>query len=744
MPIPDPTFDARTYRQILAEAMSRVPAHTPEWTNLNDSDPGVTLLQLFAFMTESIIYRANLIPERNRRKFLRLLGESPRAAEPSTGIVQFSNPKGSLRRIVLEPDSEVRAGKVPFRTRNGLAVLPLEARVHYKSEIRSDSESYAEIDALYKRLYASHAKESSEFAYYETRLLEPPQSGVALPSVALAGGRAGEAVARDGALWIALLARDVSEVDATRELLKDSVLTLGILPALGEGGCVIPPGGTLEAADTLQLSYEVPNTERNYPAYTPLDASETGDLVSGPVITELTFKSAPSFWQGLDPLEAGVGAYPPSLEDSDDVERLITWIRIRRRGSEAQGGSVVLRISWVGVNAARVVQRARVPLERLPDGTGMPDQKATLSNTPVLLDSVKLSVDGETWKRVEDLTEAAPEVPPRAPRLAGDSTSAAKSDLAGALAFTLDRESGEIVFGDGARGKRPPSGARILVSYDYGGGKAGDVAVGSIQKTGALDSALKVVNPVPTWGGSEPESVEEAERRIPATLRHRNRLVSVADFEDVTRRTPGVDLGRVDVRSLFHPDLPDQRAEGVVTVMVVPAVDPAHPTAPRPDQLFLRTVCEHLEPRRLVTTELHVRGPEYVPIWISVGFELVPGHAEAVVRRDVQKAIEAFLSPLVGGFEGKGWPLEKAVEKGEIAGVVTRTKGVAQVVELLMSSGEIDSDEPIRLIGLELPELAGIAVKSGDASALEELRGVVDESSTDDAVVPVPVVPVEC
>ena len=87
MPLPDPVLDPRGYREILNEAIRRIPAHNPEWTNHSDSDPGITLLQLFAFMAESVIYRANRIPERNRLKFLRLLGVTlrprPRSRRPS-------------------------------------------------------------------------------------------------------------------------------------------------------------------------------------------------------------------------------------------------------------------------------------------------------------------------------------------------------------------------------------------------------------------------------------------------------------------------------------------------------------------------------------------------------------------------------------------------------------------------------------------------------------------------------------
>ncbi|MEA2080027.1 MAG: hypothetical protein U9P00_09260, partial [Pseudomonadota bacterium] len=74
MPLPEPITQPLRYQEILSEAVRRVPVHNPEWTNLSDSDPGMTLLQLFAFMTENLAYRADRIPERNRQKFLRLLG----------------------------------------------------------------------------------------------------------------------------------------------------------------------------------------------------------------------------------------------------------------------------------------------------------------------------------------------------------------------------------------------------------------------------------------------------------------------------------------------------------------------------------------------------------------------------------------------------------------------------------------------------------------------------------------------
>ena len=50
MPITLPRIDDRRYDDLVAEALGRASVHTPEWTNLNRSDPGVTLIEVFAFL----------------------------------------------------------------------------------------------------------------------------------------------------------------------------------------------------------------------------------------------------------------------------------------------------------------------------------------------------------------------------------------------------------------------------------------------------------------------------------------------------------------------------------------------------------------------------------------------------------------------------------------------------------------------------------------------------------------------
>src|SRR3954469_19107355 len=99
MPIPIPNLDRRKYQDLVDEALSRIPHHNPEWTNFNESDPGVTIIEIFAFLTESLLYRSAQIPERNRKKFLQLLGVPLAPASSARGLVTFADERGPLQTL---------------------------------------------------------------------------------------------------------------------------------------------------------------------------------------------------------------------------------------------------------------------------------------------------------------------------------------------------------------------------------------------------------------------------------------------------------------------------------------------------------------------------------------------------------------------------------------------------------------------------------------------------------------------
>ncbi len=109
------------------------------------------------------------------------------------------------------------------------------------------------------------------------------------------------------------------------------------------------------------------------------------------------------------------------------------------------------------------------------------------------------------------------------------------------------------------------------------------------------------------------------------------------------------------------------------------------------------------------------------------------------------------MSPLQGGFEGKGWPLHKVVDTLEVAAAVTRVEGVAKVNQLCLGGSEGAKVPEVAMEGLELPYLMKVVVAEGDASTLEEIRGDIEQPGDGDGVgvvganvVPVPIVPPEC
>ncbi|NES22057.1 MAG: hypothetical protein F6K41_24820 [Symploca sp. SIO3E6] len=73
MAIELPNLDDRTYDDLVQEALGMIPTYAPQWTNHNPSDPGITLIELFAYLTEMLLYRQNRVTEANKRMFLQLL-----------------------------------------------------------------------------------------------------------------------------------------------------------------------------------------------------------------------------------------------------------------------------------------------------------------------------------------------------------------------------------------------------------------------------------------------------------------------------------------------------------------------------------------------------------------------------------------------------------------------------------------------------------------------------------------------
>lgn len=134
----EPTFE-RTFDDLFAELRSRIPRYNPEWTNFNDSDPGITLLQLFAFLGETLLHQMGQVPRKNYLKFAQLLGLELQPPRPATVRLTFT-PKASERPAPIKERSVYSAavdGAPPilFETVRALDVIGAVLAV---SAVRAD------------------------------------------------------------------------------------------------------------------------------------------------------------------------------------------------------------------------------------------------------------------------------------------------------------------------------------------------------------------------------------------------------------------------------------------------------------------------------------------------------------------------------------------------------------------------------------------------------------------------------
>ena len=102
-----PPIDPRSAQDLVDEAKRRIPLYCPEWTDHNVSDPGVTLIELFAFMVDVLLYRLNKTTDRDYLKFLELIGARPRPAVPAETELTFWLTTPPTERMRIPRGTEV-------------------------------------------------------------------------------------------------------------------------------------------------------------------------------------------------------------------------------------------------------------------------------------------------------------------------------------------------------------------------------------------------------------------------------------------------------------------------------------------------------------------------------------------------------------------------------------------------------------------------------------------------------------
>ena len=727
MPILPPALDDRGFDDLVQEVVGRIPAHTPEWTNPRPGDPGRTLVELFAWLGDTLLYRANLIPQRQRLAFLRLLGMGMRPAAAARGIVTlgWDDPAETGARTLRE-GARLKAA-TPFETRGEVTVLPVEAAAYVKRPVNEEeSESLAEVMEGLRSLYGL-GDDQEPVAYVTTPVFPggaPHPAGVDL---------ARETV--DGCLWLALLAPPADEAEqagvvaAVRQTLggegeaPQRVISVGLAPSI-EVPALFEEIGPRAGVPVVWEMSTGESVERQ-PRYVALDVVEDGTrALTRRGVVRLALPGtddigAPSD-DVRDNLDAGLGDAPPRIDVPETAARLVAWLRLRPATLLES-----FALSWAGINAVEVDGRETITGRVAGQSDGTADQEMSLGATSVEPETLEVQVEEAgrgyvEWRRVDDLATAGRD----------DSV------------FALDPEAGTVRFGDGVRGRIPELGRRVRVArMRAGGGRGGNLAAGTLGKVTARDvegvavTRLRVAQPLATEGGEDAETLEQAERRIPAVFRHRNRAVTEEDYRHLAAQTPGARVGRVEVMPRFKPHQRQDDVPGVVTVMVLPHREGRQAPNPRPDRPFLEGVHAHLDAARPLATELYVIGCEYVPLGVTTSITIRDGHGRDATVGAVRDALRAYLWPLApGGAEEGGWPLGTPVRDRELEVVVARVPGVATVagVNVFGRQGEVwanlrprpEAVSELPLRRWQLPELLALVVTVGEPQAPPTLGGI--------------------
>lgn len=627
MALEAPNLDDRTFNDLFAEAKSLIPRYAPEWTNHNPSDPGITLLQLFAWMTDILLYRINRVPDKNYIKFLQLLGIELEPGRPATTELTFTPSRSDIDSVIVpkgtlvasaEPDAE--GNNIVFETAEALVALGATlAAVQVYDSINYNIQTNANAAANQNfHPFGVYAREGSG-------LLLGFESPLAFTSQQIN------------------LTVYIAQEDEAAAMVCE--LNLDDLP--------LPAQIVWEYWDGLQWETLV------------VDKDETRALTASGHI----YLRGP----GSKAVKAPLGK----------VTTPLFWLRARLEQTFYQNPPNLLTIM---INTVRATQAETIRDEVLGGSNGRPGQTYFLSQIPVVAlgdPETVTSADGSqitlrnlrmeiserpvigtdlgfrVWEEVDDFTASTPD----------DSH------------FTLNRTTGEIRLGNGDEGRIPvanpdnPNANVIARRYRTGGGARGNVGAGILTNLqNFVEFVDTVTNRFPAVGGSDEETLAGAQRRAIAMLKTRNRAVTVEDFEYFATSTPGV--ARALAQPLVHPQFTGAPIPGVVSVIIVPHSDGS---APIPSPGLLQAVCQCLTQHRLLTTEVYVVPPQYRTVRVEVDVIARPQHDLAVVKRAVEDALTNYFHPLHGGDDRTGWAFGQTIFFSRVYQAILGAAGVDRI-----------------------------------------------------------------
>lgn len=641
MSLPVPNLDDRQFAALVQQATARIPRYALEWTDHNAHDPGITFLELFAWLAEMQVYYLNRVPAQHELKFLRLLGFSPQPAVSAKAPLTFALANG-LTSLLIPQGTPIAAPQIGsnamivFETDVDLHVFPITlAQV-----ITSDQTGIRD----------NTAANEAEGNFYQA-LGENAEKGSAL-YLGL------EFPASPAAKFLFGLPPENPKLTIMVSLYEKG------LPACGAHGeeqidkispCATPNGQNerLSFFPSAKLGWEYWN-----------GTGWTGTWADGTPLLAHDLTCAFS-WNGNLcfnlPLDWSSRKIPPFGNE-------YYWLRAR---VVQPGYEIPPRFESIRLHTILATQGATVTNEILGSSQQLPGQAFKFKHFPLLARTATIEVQEakgqwKVWEEVPDFDASGPD------------------DEHYLIKRVASESSFEVQFGDGFNGRIPPAGTSNIKAarYRYGGGIAGNVMAETIQTI--LDDNLEsatVTNKQPAEGGADDESLEETRRRALLDLRTPYQAVTSADYESLAKATPALRVERAKALPLLEPPNFTKR-NGIVTVAVVPFSFSAKPL---PSSGFMRTVCEHLNRHRLITTEVRVVPPDYVCVSVQATVLLKPRVSASTMEENIIAALNGFLHPLFGGIAGKGWEFGRSVYQSEIIQKIEGVSGVDCVMRVALA-----------------------------------------------------------
>lgn len=677
MPFVPPNLDNRKFEDIVTEIRRRIPTFTPEWTDLNDSDPGMTLAQLFAFMSEQLLFQINQVPEKGLITFLKMVGGERHPASPAVADVTLS-----LKSTSSSSDTS-------FDVTAGTAVLTSgpppgqKAPVRFETQIpfmlvNGDLVDVISIDCSRNvtSFAAVNASGTESFAPFPTGRVGEELYFVLdlnVPGATWPAGAFRLRVNAAGSTDVGEPPNDVTEPDAGPRL----VWSFG--------------SGTDGSSGVDVLTFT---------DFTPSEDS-TGELIRSGYL-ELTFQD-----------EAAALAFVRA-SSTDDITQFQNKFVIRARLARPDAFDDVglpslatIRLNTVPASAIQTVSN-----ETLGASTGQPSQQFQLARTPVIVGSSTVQVTPPggiggplTFTEIDDLFSAGPNDP----------------------VYELLPATGVLLFGDGVHGLIPPpddgtapGGNVQALAYQFGGGAVGNVGAQTLTNVTPSDAtlpALKATNVLPAAGGADEETTDHAIATAPAIVRSRFRAVSADDFEALAKATPQVRVERALALPNTQPGAGAGTTPGAVTVVLVPfAPFESSITTPIPlPSQIAAAVLRFLDQRRLVTTQVFVQPATFRKVTANVSLVVQPLAKINDTRSAVLLALQTFFHALVGGTDGQGWPFGGTIFFSQVFQQVLNVPGVSRVEQLLLS---LDDGTPVDC--QDLPLNAGELLFSGSHTVLAQ------------------------